>query len=284
MKSKWMPYIALIPVIIIIFLFYIIPIYNTFYESLHDFYGRYVGLETFYNVIASKSFQNAFVYTVELSLITTIISIILSIITAMALKDTFIGKKLVLFCYQFNVSIPHITMATMILFIFSQSGSVSSIAYQLGYIDNWFDFPRIVEGSSMFGTVVSFCLKFIPFIGLSVLSVLMSSSNECENQSLSLGVGKFRTFFYVTLPSLKTSIFSTSMIVFAYCFGSYEVPTILGKTQTLAMLAYNSYNNYYDINAIYVAYSTSLIIAAVTISAAVIYLYIINRSKAEVTI
>ena len=74
------------------------------------------------------------------------------------------------------------------------------------------------------------------------------------------------------------------MIVFAYCFGSYEVPTILGKTQTLAMLAYNSYNNYYDVNAIYVAYSTSLIIAAVTISAAVIYLYIINRSKAEVTI
>lgn len=284
MKKRWIPYLALMPVIVIIILFYLIPIYNTFDASLHDFYDRYIGFEVFSNVLSDKSFQNAFFYTIKMASVTTIVSIILAILTAMALRDTPSGKRLVLFCYQLNVSIPHITMATMVLFIFGQSGIVSSIAYQLGYIDNWFDFPKIVDGSSMLGTVISFCLKFIPFIGLSVLSVLLITSKDYEDQSQSLGVGKFRTFFHVTLPSLKNSIFSMSMIVFAYCFGSYEVPTMLGKSQTLAMMAYNCYTNYYDVNAIYTAYIISLLIAIVTISVALVYLYITTRSETEVVV
>ncbi len=165
-------------------------------------------------------------------------------------------------------------MASMILILLSQTGLVSSLFYELGFIENWYEFPKIVGGMTPYGTIISFCIKFIPFIGISVLSVLQTFPREYEYQSYTLGVSKIKTLFFVTFPALKSSIISTSMIVFCYTFGCYEVPQLLGNKETLSMIVYNYYNNpALGLEGYYQAYAISLIIALITLTISAIYLY-----------
>ena len=57
-----------------------------------------------------------------------------AVILAMAIRKTFIGKRLTLFLLQFDVSMPAVTCASMMLIAFSQTGFTSSLFYNLGLI------------------------------------------------------------------------------------------------------------------------------------------------------
>ena len=281
MKDSVKITLALLPIILLIFLFFIYPIAITFERSLQDVSGNYIGFDRYAALLGNKYFISAFWYTLELAVISTVISAILAIVIAMALRETFVGKKLTLFLYQTNISIPHVAVAVMIIMLLSQTGLLSAIAYQLGMIDSWTAFPKLVQGSSSFGTIVSYTLKFTPFIGIAVLGILQSFSRDYEDQSSTLGIGKIRTFFHITLPAIKPAVYSTSMIVFCFAFGSYEVPTLLGKSQTLSMLAFNTYYNPYNPAARFDGYAISMIIAAITLTITAIYLYISFSPKKE---
>ena len=282
MKDSVKITLALLPIILLIILFFIYPIIITFDRSLDDINGNYIGFERYGALFANPEFTDAFWYTVQISVISTVISSILAIVIAFALRESFIGKKITLFLYQTNISLPHIAMGAMVLMLLSQTGLISSIAYHLGFIETWSEFPKFVEGYSPFGVIISYTLKFTPFIGMAVLAILVSFARDYEDQSATLGIGKIRTIFHITLPAIKPAIYSTAMIVFCFAFGSYDVPTLLGRSETLSMMAYNAYNSTYNPAARYDGYAISMVIAAITLTITAIYLYISFSAKKEV--
>ena len=83
---------------------------------------------------------------------------------------------------------------------------------------------------------------FVPYIALSLLSVLHSVSNDEEDQAATLGVGRFRRFLHITLPRLKPAIAYTSILCFASVFSAYELPSLVGDQHSLVTLAYYYYN------------------------------------------
>jgi len=273
---------VLTPVIILISLFFIYPILLTFQRSTRSLTGEDIGFERYSKVLSDPAVMDAFWFSLEIAVVSVLISIVIAVITALALRDTFIGKRITLFLYQTNIAMPHIAMATIMLLLLAQTGILSSFAYQLGWIEDWSDFPLIVKGFSSVGIIISYTLKFAPFIGMAVLSVLISFSRDYEEQSASLGVGKLRTFFHVTLPAIKPAIYLSSMIVFCFAFGSYDVPAILGMRQTLPMLAYRYYNDPFSADVRYDGYAMAMIIAAITLTIAIIYLYMAFSKKNEV--
>ena len=283
MKDTYKIVLSFVPVIILISLFFIYPIAITLDRSMQDLSGAYIGFSRYTKLFANPKFVDAFWYTVEISVISTVISAVLAIIIALALRETFIGKRITLFLYQTNISIPHLAAATMVVMLLAQTGIISAFAYHLGLIDSWSEFPSLVKGYSSFGTIFSYSLKFTPFIGMAVLSVLQSFSRDMEDQSAMLGVGKIRTFFYVTWPVIRPAVYSASMIVFCFAFGSYDVPMVLGRSTTLSILAYNSYNNPYDPAGIYDGYAVSMVIALITLTITAIYLYLSFSPRKEVS-
>jgi putative spermidine/putrescine transport system permease protein len=58
-----------------------------------------------------------------------------------------------------------------------------------------------------------------------------------------LGASPVRTFFAVTLPLCAPAIAKAFLIIFAFAFGAYEVPFLLGPTlpRALPVLAYIEY-------------------------------------------
>ena len=125
----------------------------------------FIGLERYADFLSDATFLHAFTTSLRISLISTAVSIVLGVAIALALRGTFAGKRVSLFLFQINISIPHIAMATMVVFLLGSVGLVSSIAYQMGWISNWTDFPKMIHDVSPFGIVVAYSLKFIPFIG-----------------------------------------------------------------------------------------------------------------------
>ena len=61
----------------------------------------------------------------------------------------------------------------------------------------------------------------------------------------SLGANRWQAFRQVTLPLIMPGVVSASVIVFAFTFGAFEIPYLLGRTfpAALPVLAYQSYTD-----------------------------------------
>ncbi len=269
--------LAFVPLILLVIIFFYAPIGEAFVSSLQDLDGSYVGFDRYGELLSDPEFGDAFWFTLEVSFVATFISMVLATVIALALRDTFAGKGIVLFLNQMNISMPHMIMATMMIYLLGQKGFISSVLYSLGLIDSWNDFPQLVEYTSPWGIIISYTLKFAPFICISALAVLHSLSQDYEDQSYTLGVGRFRTFLHVTLPSIWPALMSTSIMSFTYAFGSYEVPATLLHRKVLSTLVYNKYYDFYDPYGTLEGYAGSVIMAVIVMVLASIFLCISSR-------
>ena len=272
--------IGFLPVLIITLLFYFLPLFETLKYSMVRG-DEFIGLERYVDFLSNPKFIHAFTTSFEISVLSTIFSIVLGVIVALALRDTFVGKRISLFLFQMNISIPHIVIATMVVLLLNPTGFISAFFYNEGWISNWTEFPKIIYDSSIGGVVFSYCLKFIPFIGMAVLAVLQAFPRDFELQSRSLGVGKWKTFVHVLLPAIMPAVVTTSIIVFAFSFGCFEVPNILLRDTTMPTLIYNSYYDYYDPEGRPMAYAAAMMLSLITISVSVIYLYLTTKRRSD---
>jgi putative spermidine/putrescine transport system permease protein len=92
---------------------------------------------------------------------------------------------------------------------------------------------------------LTFLWKEVPFIGIVVLAVLQSVGPQYEEIAQTLGANRWQRFRYVLLPLILPGVLSSSIIVFAFVFGSYEIPLLLGVRYptTLPVLAFQDYQN-----------------------------------------
>ena len=281
MSKRTAAIVTLAPVLTLIFLFFIIPLFDSVDRSMHALDGTYVGFDLYAEVINSELFPRIIRNTLLISLASTAISLTLATVFALALRGQFFGKRVSAFVFQLNSAFPHMTAAIMMVFLLSTWGYISSLCFNIGIIEHFYDFPKLIKGDSWIGVIISFTWKFAPFIGLSVLSVLQSSTSEYEMQAATLGLGPIRRFVFVTLPSIAPALFSSGIICFAYAFGCYEVPALLSNQSTMSIYAYRLFNEpvYSDISNYSYVYSNMILIVSVV--AAILY-YFITVSKRRV--
>lgn len=274
--------ILTIPALLLIFLFFMIPMYNVITDSFTLRSGfSFAYYDYLFN---NKNFQEAFRYTLFVATVTTVGSALLGLIFSFALRNTFFGRKLAIFVYQLNISIPVLMVALLMFILFTNNGFFATIMYNLGMIVSPNDFHALILDREGIGVLVAYIWKFFPFIGISILSALQTVSVDYEDLSKTLGIGPVRTFIHVTLPSIKTSILSTSLIVFAFCFGSYDLPSLIGSRETLPVMAYYDFFISPFTNSEYLAYAITSIICLVMVVCSVAYLYLTiprGRSRRE---
>lgn len=259
---------------LVVFLLFIIPVIYTVRESFFNYRGTFVGFDNYINTIDNIFFQRALIYTAKITVISIIITMVSAVVLAMAIRKTFIGKKLTLFLLQFDISMPTVTCASMMLIAFSQTGFTSSLFYNLGLISSYSEFPDIFMTTEGYGLIASVLWMFVPYIGLSFLAVLHSISNEQEDQAATLGLGKIRRFIHITLPTLKSSIAYTSVLCFACVFGSFELPSLVGKQNSLVTLAYYYYSDVpFRLSEHMQSYTISTIVFVITMVVSSILMY-----------
>ncbi len=230
------------------------------------------------NILHDKAFLGALLQTIWISFSSTILSTILAIICALVLRQSLVGKKIVSFIFQLNVPLPHIVGAIAILFLVSQSGMLSRVTHLIGLTDHPSDFIALVYDPLSSGVIIEYLWKTTAFTGVILLAVLTSLGENYEELARSLGANRWQRFWYVILPLIMPGVLRSSILVFAFAFGSFEVPYLLGQKfpPALPVLAYEYYRDV-DLGNRQEAMAISMIIAALITVLIIIYMKIVNK-------
>lgn len=221
-----------------------------------------LSLDAYVNVFTDNGFLRSLLLTFWVSLTSTGLATILAVVCALALRRDFPGKRLVMFVFQLNIPVPHLVGAIGTLFLLSQSGLMARVAYAIGAISGAGDFPALVYDKYGIAIIFEYLWKAVPFTGVIVLANLQSLGKDYENIARTLGANWWQRLRYVILPLIAPGLLRASIMVFAFTFGSFEVPFLLGQRfpSVLPVLAYRSYHDV-DLNARPEAMAMSIVIA-----------------------
>ena len=229
-------------------------------------------LDAYLAIFSSREFYLSLLLSLHISITSTLISSVLAVASALLLRRSFLGKPTVSFLFQLNLTVPHLVGAIGILYLFSQSGIFSRLAYAGGLITKTSDFPALVFDPYAFGIILQYVWKEVPFIGVIVLANMQSVGEDFESVARSLGANRWQSFRYVDLPLIFPAVLSASAMVFAFTFGAYEIPAILGQSHPVA-LPLLAYRKYTDVDLAARPEAMAIAIAIAAISAAMIWLY-----------
>ena len=229
-------------------------------------------------VLTDNGFARSLGVTLCITFISTLLSIFGGIATALLLrKNQFIAKTTVLL-YQMPISVPHLIIAIGMISIISQSGILARVLYATGLIQSTVDAPILIYDSWGIGIILVYIWKQIPFIGLIVIATMQSIGNDYEEVARTLGATWWQTFRNVLLPLIIPAILPASIIIFAFVFGAFEVPFLLGKSfpSMLSVLAYRLYIDT-NIDSRSQAMVLNIFIATTVLILAIIYRAIAKR-------
>jgi putative spermidine/putrescine transport system permease protein len=218
--------------------------------------------DAYANILTSPGFRSSLILTIWIGLASTVLSTVLAIGCSLVLRQNFRGKRFVTFIFQLNVPIPHIVGAVGILLLLAQSGMLARISYAVGLIDEPGDFPVLIRDRYALGIILEYVWKTTCFTGLIVLAVLQSIGEDYEDLARTLGANSWQRFRYVILPLIMPGVLSSSVLVFAFTFGAFEIPYLLGQRfpSALPVLSYRAYTDV-DLNSRPEAMAMSMIIA-----------------------
>jgi putative spermidine/putrescine transport system permease protein len=130
-----------------------------------------------------------------------------------------------------------------------------------------------------FAAVVGMVHVLLPFMVLSIISVLAGLNRSLEEAARSLGAGGLRVFLRVTLPLSMRGVSVGCVLVFALSIGAYLTPVLLGggRIRLLSPLIYEEINSLVDWS-LGATLSMVLLVAGVGVVASVPWLVARRRS------
>ncbi len=237
-------------------------------------------LEAYQRIFSNPAFGRSLLLTLWIAGASTAVSTLLALTAALALRRAFPGKKIATFLFQANLPIPHLVGAIGILLLFSQSGFLARLGHAAGLIQAPADFPALVYDPYAIGIILEYVWKSTVFIGVILLAALQSIGEEYEQVAQTLGATQWQRLRYVILPLLRPSLLSAAILVFAFTFGAFEVPLLLGTRypSALPVLAYRFYTDV-DLNARPEAMAMSVIIALIITILIALYMRLGSTNK-----
>ncbi len=247
-----------------------------------------ISFDAYLNVLSGKGasgreFWISMAFSLWIAVSSTLVSAIFATPLAIWLnKQKGFWRKVDILFLNWNLSFPHLVWAIGMLMFFSQSGLIARFAASFGWIESPSQFPILVKDRLGIGIIIDYITKEIPFLTLTILAVLRSQTENYEIVAQNLGATRWQRLWFITIPQVLPALASGSLLVFAFVFGAYEVPAILGVRypRMLPVLALDLFTNP-DLNSRAEGMVISFIIALVVLVVAVVNLKIERKWKQD---
>lgn len=215
------------------------------YFSVIDQEVQKISFDAYLAAFQNETVRAGIILTFRVAILSTVLSTLIALAISLMISRTKKFKSSLIAITQFNIPIPHVVAATGILLTFSQSGLVSRLTNHFGFTDGPSDFPIITNDPFGFGIILSYLWKEIPFMCVLILSALRGPVTNLDETAKTLGASYWYRLRRVILPYIFPAILSGTIIVFAFSFGSYEVPYLLGEPfpSTVSVVAYQLYTD-----------------------------------------
>lgn len=239
-----------------------------------------VSLQAYRDLLSNPLFYRSLGLSLWIATAATALSTLLALLCALALRHK--GHRFATFMLQLNLPIPHAVGAIGILFLFSQSGLFARLGYLMGILQDTADFPALIFDPYGIGIILEYVWKTTCFTGIILLAALQGLGDTYENVAQTLGANRWQRFRHVTLPLLTTAILSSSVLVFAFTFGAFEVPFLLGSraNSALPVLAYRRFTAD-DLNERPEAMAISIILSAIVTLFIWFYMQLVRKNNEQ---
>lgn len=275
-KKHWLEVVFIMPLIIFVLSFTIVPIFQTIGMSFKDQYTGELSLSSYRYMAERPQFFAAIKNTLVFTAIAMFIQIFLGFWIAMLLKQTFIGKGLARAFVLLPLGVPTLVSGVAMTYIFRTSGYLNEVIYRLGISEvpvNWMG----NYWSGMILTAFADSWKVMPMVVLLFLSGLESVPNELYEAGNIDGTNAWQRLWYITLPQVKATATMTILLRVVDLLRAFELPQVLlgANVPFLGTLAYNEYQ-YNNINYSASVSTTLLVIIVIVVS---LYMFLFERER-----
>jgi sulfate transport system permease protein len=136
-----------------------------------------------------------------------------------------------------------------------------------GWLGGWFAARGVQVLFALPGMVLATVFVSLPFVVREVVPVLEESGTDQEQAAEMLGAGPLRTFWSITLPTLRWALLYGVVLSTARALGEYGAVSIVsgnivGRTQTLPLYVEERFRNFDTAGS----YSAAFLLAAVSVT------------------
>jgi sulfate transport system permease protein len=214
--------------------FLLLPLVNVFVQALAK------GWQVYWASLHEPDSVSAIKLTLLVAAIVVPLNTLFGVSAAWAIaKFEFRGKSL---------------LTTLIDLPFAVSPVVAGLIYVImfglqGYLGPWLDSHDIQIVFAVPGIVLATIFVTFPFVARELIPVMQATGREPEEAALTLGAGAWRTFWHVTLPSVKWGLLYGIILCNARAMGEFGAVSVVsghisGMTNTMPLHVEKLYNEY----------------------------------------
>lgn len=245
--TKWQPYLLLSPLILLGLLF-LLGVGNALVQSLGylpAFNMTEITLKYYRQVFNEPALFASVKVSLVIAAVSSVLAAVFGVVLCAALTANGKVRNKVLQIVRIPILVPHTIAALFIIMFFSQNGLLARILFHMGTLDAQADFPAILFTTNNIGIIMAYLWKEIPFVAYFVLALMSSINATLGEAAENLGAPGIKSFLHVTLPLCMPAVNKAFLIIFAFSFGAYELPFLLGATipKALPVQAYIEYIN-----------------------------------------
>jgi putative spermidine/putrescine transport system permease protein len=228
------------PALLFLVGFFVLPLIDNSVRSIVADDGQGITGARYLRLLTDSFYLGSIIETIALSAIVTVICILIGYPVAYFLvRHAGRWSGLVVF----GLIAPLLTSIIMRTYgwqvLFARRGLVNNLLIdQLGILDT----PLRLLNTPLL-VVIALVHVLVPFMVLSIASVLQGVDERLEESAQILGAGRLRTFWEVTLPLSLDGVGTGAILVFMVANGSFVTLVLLGGgLHTLPLLIYQQFN------------------------------------------
>ncbi|WHY77817.1 sugar ABC transporter permease [Neobacillus sp. WH10] len=289
-KRKWgmqnvTPWLFLLPSILILGIFLIIPILEAFKWSFLDYKiiadtGEFVGLANFKEIFTDKNFWTALINTLLFLVIVLPLNVFLPMILAILVNQKIKGVGTFRVLYYLPVITPMVVAALMWKMLYSQDGIISDLFMKIGI----FDSPTnlLVQSSTALAAVSAITVwKGLGYYMIIYLAGLQSIPKDVYESASIDGASVFQQFKSITVPMLIPSVTLVSVMTIIAGMKVFEEIALTtgggpsGATTTLVMYIYQKFMSL-DVS---IASAAGLVLLLLAIAASLLQMKLTSKRE-----
>jgi sulfate transport system permease protein len=214
--------------------FLLLPLVNVFAQALSK------GWQTYAKSLINPDTLAAIRLTLLVAAISVPLNVIFGLASAWAIaKFDFRGKALLNTMIDLPFSVSPVVVGLMFIILFGMQG----------FLGEWLDSKNIKIIFAVPGIVIATVFITFPFVARELVPVMQATGTEQEQAALTLGAGGWKTFWHVTLPSVKWGLLYGIILCNARAMGEFGAVSVVsghitGLTDTMPLRVEKLYQEY----------------------------------------
>ena len=219
LRNPWL-HISLLVTLLFLYTPIIVLIIFSFNDSRRNIVWKGFTLKYYKKMFSNEILLEAFLNSIVIALITTILSLMLGVLTAILLwRFQFPLKSLYQGMIMIPVIVPEICIGIAFLVFFNWIGWPPDLIWPL-------NLAKIIFAHSLF------CF---PFVAIVIRAKLVSLNRECEEAAKDLGANAWHVYRDIWFPHLKPSLIAGGLLAFTLSLDDFVITFFTSGPETITL-------------------------------------------------